>query len=122
MKRGYDDHMEMSDYYALPNDDTILAEIREILKTADLMSVTKKSIKMELERRFGCNLDPKRAYIGSGEYSRSQHSKYLVLTKQQPPKQSCRDNCRCIGLLLGHCMKFGFSKGQHWVWSRLLGI
>ena len=82
MKRGYDDHVELSDYYALPNDDAILAEIREILKTADLMSVTKKSIKMELEKRFGCNLDPKRAYIGSGEYSRSQHFKYPVLTKQ----------------------------------------
>lgn len=82
MKRGYDDHVEMSDYYALPNDDAILAEIREILKTADLMSVTKKSIKMELEKRLGCNLDPKRAYIGSGEYSPSQHFKYPVLTKQ----------------------------------------
>ncbi|KAL2047445.1 hypothetical protein ABVK25_011517 [Lepraria finkii] len=65
MKRGHEDHMEMSEFSDLPNDDAILAEIREILKTADLMSVTKKSIKMELERRFGCNLDPRRAYVGS---------------------------------------------------------
>ena len=94
MKRGYEDHMEMSEFSDLPNDDAILAEIREILKTADLMSVTKKSIKMELERRFGCNLDPKRAYIGSGEYSRFHRCKNLVLTKQKPPKRSYRDNCR----------------------------
>ena len=66
MKRGYEDNMEMADLMDLPSDDAILAEIREILKTADLMTVTKKSIKMELERRFGCNLEPKRAYIGSG--------------------------------------------------------
>ncbi len=65
MKRGYEENMEMSDFSDLPSDDAILAEIREILKTADLMSVTKKSIKMELERRFVVNLEPKRAYIGS---------------------------------------------------------
>lgn len=58
--------MEMSDFSELPTDDAILAEIREILKTADLMSVTKKSIKLELERRFNINLEPRRAYIGSG--------------------------------------------------------
>lgn len=64
MARG--DNMEMADMAGLPNDDAILSEIREILKTADLMSVTKKGIKLELERRFGVNLDPRKAYIGSG--------------------------------------------------------
>ena len=54
--------MDMSD---LPSDDAILAEIREILSKADLMAVTKKSIKAELERRFGVPLDAKRQYIGS---------------------------------------------------------
>ncbi|EPS36640.1 hypothetical protein H072_9862 [Dactylellina haptotyla CBS 200.50] len=49
----------------LPSDDALLAEIRDILKTADLMTVTKKSIKMELERRFGLSLDAKKAYINS---------------------------------------------------------
>ncbi|KAK0718105.1 glycosyltransferase family 2 protein [Lasiosphaeria miniovina] len=49
----------------LPSDDTLLAEIREILRTADLMTVTKKGIKLELERRFGVPLDSKRAYINS---------------------------------------------------------
>ncbi|KAK1055998.1 hypothetical protein LTR74_015246 [Friedmanniomyces endolithicus] len=49
----------------MPSDDALLAEIREILKGADLMSVTKKSIKGELERRFGVPLDSRRQYIGS---------------------------------------------------------
>ena len=50
----------------LPSDDEILQAIREILKTADLMHVTKKSIKAQLEGMFGVGLDAKRAYIGSG--------------------------------------------------------
>lgn len=56
--------LEMADMQ-LPNDDALLAEIREILRTADLMTVTKKSIKLELERRFGVPLDARRQYIGS---------------------------------------------------------
>ncbi|KAG6985281.1 hypothetical protein G7Y79_00133g102070 [Physcia stellaris] len=47
--RGYNE-MELTDMAGLPSDDAILAEIREILRTADLMTVMKKSIKMELER------------------------------------------------------------------------
>ncbi|EGD88673.1 hypothetical protein H112_03593 [Trichophyton rubrum D6] len=61
--RGSD--VEMVDLSALPNDDSLLAEIRDILRTADLMTVTKKSVKLELERRFNVNLDAKRAYINS---------------------------------------------------------
>jgi chitin synthase len=53
------------DMVGLPSDDALLAEIRDILKTADLMTVTKKSIKQELERRFGVPLDAKRPYINS---------------------------------------------------------
>lgn len=65
-QRGsYIPDMEMS-MLDLPSDDAILAEIREILKTADLMTVTKKSIKAELERKFGVSLDAKRAYVNSG--------------------------------------------------------
>jgi chitin synthase len=60
--------LEMANLAALPSDDAILAEIREILKTADLMTVTKKSIKNELERRFGVALDARRAYINSGTF------------------------------------------------------
>ncbi|KIV97756.1 hypothetical protein PV10_01466 [Exophiala mesophila] len=57
--------MELSDLMGLPTDDQILNEIRDVLKTADLMTVTKKGVKQELERRFNVNLDVKRAYIGS---------------------------------------------------------
>lgn len=62
---GAGGEMEMSTL-ELPSDDAILAEIREILRTADLMTVTKKSIKGELERKFGISLDARRAYINSG--------------------------------------------------------
>ena len=60
--------LEMADLTGLPTDDSLLNEIREILRTADLMHVTKKGVKMELERRFGCSLDSKRAYISSGMF------------------------------------------------------
>ncbi|CAL5868156.1 uncharacterized protein PFLUO_LOCUS2380 [Penicillium psychrofluorescens] len=65
MSRHMDMDMDMEDYSNLPADDALLAEIREILRTADLMTVTKKSIKQELERRFGVNLDARRPYINS---------------------------------------------------------
>ena len=68
LPRGHNDALEMSDLAGLPSDDAILAEIREILKTADLMNVTKKSIKAELERRFGLSLETRKAYIGSGRW------------------------------------------------------
>jgi len=56
------------DMVGLPSDDALLAEIREILRTADLMTVTKKGVKQELERRFGVPLDAKKAYINSGMF------------------------------------------------------
>ena len=59
---------ELADLTGLPSDDAILAEIREILRTADLMTITKKAVKVELEKRFGVNLDAKRPYINSGEF------------------------------------------------------
>lgn len=59
--------MEMEDISNLPSEDAILSEIRDILRTADLMTVTKKNIKQELERRFDVNLDIKRSYINSGK-------------------------------------------------------
>ncbi|KAK3318279.1 chitin synthase-domain-containing protein [Apodospora peruviana] len=57
--------LEMTNLAGLPSDDALLAEIREILRIADLMAVTKKGIKLELERRFGVPLDSRRAYINS---------------------------------------------------------
>ena len=65
---GSQQDLEMSNLAGMPSDDALLAEIREILRTADLMTVTKKGIKQELERRFGVPLDSRRAYINSGEY------------------------------------------------------
>jgi chitin synthase len=65
---GYFQDVELSNLAGLPSDDTILAEIRNILATVDLMTVTKKSVKMELEQRFGVNLDGKRTFINAGMY------------------------------------------------------
>ncbi|KAH8889758.1 glycosyltransferase family 2 protein [Thozetella sp. PMI_491] len=62
---GSQHDLEMSNLAGLPSDDALLAEIRDILRTADLMTITKKTIKQELERRFNVNLDPRRAYINS---------------------------------------------------------
>ncbi|KAI1330857.1 glycosyltransferase family 2 protein [Xylariaceae sp. FL0255] len=59
------DQTEMMDLSGLPSDDALLAEIRDILRTADLMTVTKKGVKQELERRFNVSLESKRAYINS---------------------------------------------------------
>ncbi|KAK9460553.1 chitin synthase-domain-containing protein [Lipomyces oligophaga] len=50
----------------MPSDDLILSEIREIIRTSDLMTITKKSIRLELEVRFGgISLTTKRDYINS---------------------------------------------------------
>jgi chitin synthase len=50
------------------SDDAILAGIKEIVATADLMTVTKKSVRIALEQRFGLTpgaLEGRKAYIGS---------------------------------------------------------
>ncbi|XPT01317.1 Chitin synthase [Ascochyta lentis] len=55
------DSMEMAN---LPSDDEILNQIKVILANSDLMTVTKKSVKQQLEQIFGCDLTLKKAYIG----------------------------------------------------------
>jgi chitin synthase len=52
------DSVEMSN---LPSDDALLNEIKVILAHSDLMTVTKKSVKTELENRYVC---PKTEYDG----------------------------------------------------------
>jgi chitin synthase len=47
----------------LPSDEQLLVEIKKMLENADLMSVTKKDVKMHLERVFGVPLDVRREYI-----------------------------------------------------------
>lgn len=48
---------------SLPSDEAITNQIRAILSTADLMTVTKRSIRQQLERHFGVKLSVKRDYI-----------------------------------------------------------
>lgn len=48
-----------------PTDDELLAEIRNILASNQLIDVTKKSLRLELESRFGCSMDGRKAYINS---------------------------------------------------------
>jgi chitin synthase len=81
--------MEMEEVGNLPSEDAILSEIRDILRTADLMTVTKKSIKLELERRFGVNLDAKRPYINSGKLSSSTIFRLFgqLLTRTLQPRK-----------------------------------
>ena len=52
-------------YGTMPHEDLILQEIRNILATADLMTVTKKMVRKELEGRFGVDMTPKKEYIHS---------------------------------------------------------
>jgi chitin synthase len=47
----------------LPSDEQLLAEIRKMLASVDLMSVTKKDVKIHLERVFGVPLDVRKEYI-----------------------------------------------------------
>jgi chitin synthase len=47
----------------LPSDEQLLMEIKIFLETANLRSVTKKDVKMHLERLFGMPLDVRREYI-----------------------------------------------------------
>lgn len=47
----------------LPSDDQLLVEIKRMLESADLMSVSKRDVKLHLERAFGVPLDVRREYI-----------------------------------------------------------
>ncbi|KAJ3130242.1 hypothetical protein HK098_004289 [Nowakowskiella sp. JEL0407] len=46
-----------------PTDEELLDEIRHILSTRDLMTVTKKSVREELARLFGMDMTPRKDYI-----------------------------------------------------------
>ena len=47
----------------LPSDEQLMAKIKTMLESADLMSVTKKDVKLHLEKVFGVPLDVRREYI-----------------------------------------------------------
>lgn len=46
-----------------PSDDEILAEVKHILSTTDLMKVTKKNVRDQLSRLYGVDMLPKKDYI-----------------------------------------------------------
>lgn len=46
-----------------PSDDVLLAAIREILARQDLMGMSIRAVRMELERRFGVSMDGRRDHI-----------------------------------------------------------
>ncbi|RKP36310.1 chitin synthase-domain-containing protein, partial [Dimargaris cristalligena] len=49
----------------LPSDDEVLQEIRNILATANLMTITKKQVRERLNDYFRCDLTPKKDFINS---------------------------------------------------------
>ena len=46
-----------------PSDTELLNEIRHILSTSDLMTITKKKIRMQLSSFFGVDVTPKKEFI-----------------------------------------------------------
>jgi chitin synthase len=47
----------------LPTDDQIIAEVRQILSTTDLMKVTKKNVRERLAQFFGVDMSSKKDFI-----------------------------------------------------------
>ncbi|KAF2747835.1 glycosyltransferase family 2 protein [Sporormia fimetaria CBS 119925] len=60
---GAYDGLEMASLN-FPSDEELLAQIRDILQGSDLMTITKKAVKLELEKRFGMDLTLKKSFIG----------------------------------------------------------
>lgn len=54
-----------TDFPGLPTDTEIEQELRAVLRTADLNSVTKKDLRRHLEERFGVDLSEKKARINA---------------------------------------------------------
>jgi chitin synthase len=52
-----------SDGTTLPTDEELLMEIRHILSTSDLMTITKKKVRQQLGKFFGVDLSSKKDYI-----------------------------------------------------------
>jgi chitin synthase len=46
-----------------PSDEELLNEIRHILSTSDLMTITKKQVRQQLGSFFGVDMTPKKEYI-----------------------------------------------------------
>lgn len=54
-----------TDYQALPNDAELEQELRAVLRTADLNSVTKKDLRRHLEEKFNVDLSEKKSAINA---------------------------------------------------------
>lgn len=64
IKDSHGELVEMSNLTpVMPTDEQLTEDIRLILRDADLMVVTKKSIRLQLEQKYGVRLMPKREYI-----------------------------------------------------------
>ncbi|KAG9288293.1 hypothetical protein G9A89_021324 [Geosiphon pyriformis] len=50
---------------SFPSDDEILQEVRNILSTANLMSITKKQVRDDLSQYFNIDMSPKKDYINN---------------------------------------------------------
>lgn len=61
-KRSQDGN-EMFQGKNIPSDDELLREIRHILSTSDLMTITKKKVRQKLSDFYGVNLASKKQYI-----------------------------------------------------------
>ncbi|KAI9597706.1 chitin synthase-domain-containing protein [Syncephalis fuscata] len=48
-----------------PSDDQLLAEIRQILSTSDLMTITKKQVREQLSQMHGIDLTPRKEFINN---------------------------------------------------------
>lgn len=48
---------------SLPSDDELLREIRHILSTCDLMTITKKKVRQQLSDFYGVDLSSKKKFI-----------------------------------------------------------
>lgn len=48
---------------SFPSDQELLFELKRMLATADLMTLTKKKVRLELSEMFQCDLTPKREFI-----------------------------------------------------------
>jgi chitin synthase len=103
------DSMEMAN---LPSDDAIMAEIKDILSKSDLMNVTKKQIKGELEQRYvfltiTCTTMTNR-YLDLDAILRSRSSSLVLPSSHYlsaasctklPLFRPCNPSCRCLTIL-----------------------
>jgi hypothetical protein len=63
MRRRSSDERESVQGKHIPSDDELLKEIRHILSTSDLMTITKKKVRQQLSEFYGVDLSSKKQYI-----------------------------------------------------------